>query len=299
MRKRLVPFLVLAVALAGCIEFDRQTVTYEHDAKADTLLIHQIYHGLHGSDDVTQLSEKEREQLGSVMKGQRTFFFANWIFELNVESFKEALASSATPETNSLKEAQRRAMTNLLALAVANVRVENGKFFLNDKGQPCGTQRVTIRNVSQLLAAGNAAIRKAWEVELKDKTAVEERELINASLARPEPFVTLAGQRLQVRFPLFKAAYDKSVTEDDYVKRLIAEFVRQGGVLSHEKGEVNLRFGRPDATRESVTLPMAASKGFQSNALAHLRDTYGLAKDFDAKKDTEAFLRAKTPPAKQ
>ena len=245
------------------------------------------------------MSKKEREQLASVMKGQRTFFFANWIFEVDVEGLKETLTSVATPETNSLKEAQRRATTNLLALVVANVRVENGKLFLNDKGQPCGTQRVTIRNVSKLLAAGNAVIRRSWEVELKDKPTVEERELINASLARPEPFVTLTGQQLGLRTPFPKVEFDKIGADDEKLRHYIAEFVRQGGAMSHEKGEMHLRFGRTDSTRESVTLPMGATKGYQPNALAHLRDTYGLAKDFDAKKDAEEFLRAKASPAKK
>ena len=292
MLKRLLPFLAFAVALTGCIEFERQTVTYEHDAKADTLHIHQTYHGIDGTDDVTQLSEKEREQLADVMKGQRTFFFANWIFELKVGSFKAQLTEAAVPKTNSLEEAQRRAVTNLLTLLIANVRVENGKFFLNDKGQPCGTQRVTLRNVSKLLTAGNEAIRRGVEVEMKGKPTAAERELINASLARPGPFLTLAGQQLRFRWPFPKAEFDKIGSDDAKLKHFVAEFVRQGGEMSAEQGEIHLRFGRPDSTRETVTLPMIG-KDYQANAIEHIRDTYGFTKDFDPKKDMEEFLRAK------
>ena len=292
MLKRLLPFLAFAVALTGCIEFERQTVTYEHDAKADTLHIHQTYHGIDGADDVTQLSEKEREQLADVMKGQRTFFFANWIFELNVGSFKAQLTEAAVPKTNSLEEAQRRAVTNLLTLLIANVRVENGKFFLNDKGQPCGTQRVTLRNASKLLAAGNEFIRKGLEVEMKGKPTAAERELINASLARPGPFLTLAGEQLRFRWPFPKAEFDKIGSDDAKLKHFVAEFVRQGGEMSADQGEIHLRFGRPDSTRETVTLPMIG-KDYQANAIGHIRDTYGFAKDFDPKKDMEGFLRAK------
>lgn len=298
MFRRLLPFLALAGALTGCIEFERQTVTYEHDAKADTLLIQQTYHGIYGADDVTQLSEKEREQLADVMKGQRTFFFANWIFELNVGSFKEQLNQAAVPKTNSLEEAQRRAVTNLLTLLIANVRVENGRFFLNDKGQPCGTQRVTLRNVSKLLTAGNEVMRKGLEVEMKDKPTAEERELINASLARPGPFLTLTGQQLRFRWPFSKAEFDKIGSDDAKLRHFVAEFVRQGGEMSHENGEIHLRFGRTDATRETATLPMIG-KGYQANAIGHIRDTYGLAKDFDPKKDMEEFLRAKAAATKK
>ncbi|MBI5800926.1 MAG: hypothetical protein HZA92_09425 [Verrucomicrobia bacterium] len=299
MLKRLLPYLALAVALTGCIEFERQTVTYEHDAQADTLRIHQTYHAIYGADDVTQLSEKEREQLADVMKGQRTFFFANWIFELNVERFKEDLAGAVDPKTNSLEEAYRRAETNLLALLVANVRVENGKFYLNEKGQPCGTQRVTIRNVSKLVAAGNALARRALEVAMKGKETAAERELINASLARSEPFLTLIGQQIRFRFPLSKAEFDKLDADDEKVRRFFAEFARVGGAMAHENGEVHVRFGRTDAARETVTLPMAGKESYRGNALTHIRDTYGLAKEFDPKKDAEEFLRTKAAGPKK
>lgn len=296
MFRKLLPFLALVVALTGCIEFERQTVTYEHDAKADTLRIHQTYHGIYGADDVTQLSDKEREQLADVMKGQRTFFFANWAFELNVEGWKETLTSEANPKTNSLEEAFRRATTNLLSLLIASVRVENGKFFINDKGQPCGTQRVTIRNVSKLLEAGNALMRRSLETEMKSKETAAERELINASLARPGPFFSLTGQQIRYRYPLTREEFDKPA--EDAVKHFISEFVRQGGAMSHENGEIHLRFGRTDTTRETATLPMIG-KGYQANAVGHIRDTYGLAKDYDPKKDMEEFLRARAMAPKK
>jgi hypothetical protein len=293
MKKCLGPLLAFAFALTGCIEFERQTVTYQHDAKADTLLIHQTYHGLYGADDTTKLSEQERGQLDSVMKGERTFFFSNWILELNAASFKETLANKLTPETNSLKEAQRRAETNLLTLLIANVRVENGKFYLNEKGQPCGTQRVTIRNVSKLLAAGNALLRKALEVEMKGKETAAERELINASLARPEPFFTLNAQQIRFRYPMPREQFEKDSSADQPTERFVAEFVKAGGTVSHQNGEVHVRFGRTDTARESLNLPMTTDKRYQANALGHLRESYGLAKDFDAKKDAEEFLRAR------
>ena len=290
--------LAVALALTGCIEFERQTVTYEHDAAADTLLIHQTYHGLYGEDDVTRLSEEERKQLADVMSGQRTFFFANWVFELNIGAFKDELARSAVPETDTLKEAQRRATTNLLALLVANVRVENGKFYLNDQGQPCGTQRVTIRNVRKLLTAGNEAMRKALEVELKDKLTAEDRELINAALARPEPFFTLTGQQLRFRTPVSRAEFDQLGADNPKLKHFISEFIRQGGTMAHENGEVRLRFSRTDAARETATLPMGAGEeSYRPNAAAHLREKFGLTKDFDPKQDAEAFFKAAPKPA--
>ena len=297
---RFFALLTVILALTGCIEFERQTLTYEHDAAADTLLIHQTYHGIYGAADLSQLSAQEQGQLADVMSNQRTFFFANWIFELNVKSFKETLTNNAEPETDLLKETQRRATTNMLALLVTNVCVENGEFYLNDEGRPCGTQRVTIRNVSKLLAAGNEATRRLWEVELKGDRAAEERELIKASLARPEPFFSLAGQQINFRYPLARAEYDQLGADDPkHWKHLISEFIRQGGTMTHENGEIRLRFGRIDAKRETVTLPMAGKENYRPNTVAHLREKYGVSGTFDPKQDAEAFFKLAPKPAKK
>lgn len=291
MRCFAVGFVLLLIG-TGCIEFERQTMTYEHNPGADTLRIHQTYQGIYGADDVTQLREQERVQLAEVMRGQRTFFFSNWIFELNLGTYKDALANRSVPETDSLKEAHRRASTNLLALLIANVRVENGRFFLNDQGRPCGTQRVTIRNVSRLIAAGNELIRRSLEVEMRGQPTPEERELFNASLARPGAFLTLTGQELRWRWPLPRAEFDKLGDDDPKVRWLIAEFLRQGGYVAHEQGEVHVRFGKPDAKRETVTLPMVSNASYRSNAVAHLRATHGLAEGFVPERDAEAFFKA-------
>ena len=77
----------------------------------------------------------------------------------------------------------------------------------------------------------------------------------------------------------------------------MSEFVRQGGSISLENGEVHLRFGRTDAQRETVTLPMAGKESYRPNAAAHLREKFGLTKDFDPQQDAETFFKAAPKPA--
>ncbi|MBG87739.1 MAG: hypothetical protein CMO80_12660 [Verrucomicrobiales bacterium] len=82
---------LLAIALpmlAGCIEWDHQEVRYRYDAKADRLRIFQNYEGIYGADKKDSLSSSERSQLKSVLAGGRTFFFANWIVEINLPEVK-------------------------------------------------------------------------------------------------------------------------------------------------------------------------------------------------------------------
>ena len=84
--------------LTGCLEFEDQTLTYRYDAGTDTLRIFQDYHGIFGADDAAKVTPAEEEQLDSVLKGQRTFFFANWILEYNREQLREFLGQLKDPE---------------------------------------------------------------------------------------------------------------------------------------------------------------------------------------------------------
>ena len=79
-------------------------------------------------------------------------------------------------------------------------------------------------------------------------------------------------------------------------EQFINEFIRAGGTLSHERGEIHVRFGRVDSARETVTLPMPGKESYRANALKHVRDTYGITKDFSAKQDAEEFF---APTAKR
>ena len=63
--------------------------SFQHYPGTDTLVIWQHYEGIYGEDNEHGLSETEREQLHSVVNGERTFFFANWIFEYNAQSIDQ------------------------------------------------------------------------------------------------------------------------------------------------------------------------------------------------------------------
>ena len=86
--KKLIACLAVLL-LPGCIEFKKQTLVFQHYPGTDTLVIWQHYEGIHGEDNEHGLSETEREQLHSVVNGERTFFFANWIFEYNAQGIDQ------------------------------------------------------------------------------------------------------------------------------------------------------------------------------------------------------------------
>ena len=123
------PSLVLVVCLAlfsGCLEFEQQTLTYRYDAKTDTLRIFQSYQGIFGADAKDGLSQDELAQLDSVLTGQRTFFFANWIFEYNRDQLREMIGKLKQPDAQQELKMEPAALARaeiLLKLLLDNVRV--------------------------------------------------------------------------------------------------------------------------------------------------------------------------------
>jgi len=57
----------------------------------DTLRIFQSYQAIFGEDSKDGLSHDELAQLDSVLTGQRTFFFANWIWEYNHDELRQTM----------------------------------------------------------------------------------------------------------------------------------------------------------------------------------------------------------------
>jgi len=147
--------------LTGCLEFEDQTLTYRHDPGTDTLRIFQDYHGIFGADNTAKLTDTEMEQLDSVLKGQRTFFFANWILEYNREQLRDLLTELKDPEKRKELEQPETAIARyekLLTLAVDNVRVENNGFYFDAKGRLCGSQKVIVTQVAKLIARIGARV---------------------------------------------------------------------------------------------------------------------------------------------
>ena len=56
--------------------FQKQTMTYRHYPKADTLVIWQQFEGIYGRSRGDQLFGEEKGQLKTVLAGRRTFFSA-------------------------------------------------------------------------------------------------------------------------------------------------------------------------------------------------------------------------------
>lgn len=306
-RRMIVPLLagVLAVALTGCLDWVEQTLTYRHDPKTDTVRVFQNYHGLFGSDGEVELSKEESDQFDSVMKGQRTFFFANWIVEFTRTQLEEELAKSvaSTPdgegEELARKQAMKRDGETLLKLALDNVRVENGSFYVDGQKRLSGTQRVTIGKFSQIVAAANRVLRHMYAGEAaKPEKSDEERALLKRWLDRKEDNVVISGNRLQLRLPMPQAAYEKDFVQGEKSEKTHRALVASGGERRYENDAMTIRVGAIADPQVSVRLPVS-DKSYRENLLKFVQARKLVVEDFKAETSLADFFKPKVDGSKR
>jgi hypothetical protein len=281
---------LLVGLLTGCLEFERQSLSFRHDSATDTLFIFQDYQGIFGAEDPARLTEAEREQMASVMQQERTFFFGNWITEYNRKLFTE---KQQTPKGElDADEAYEASLRALLDVALANIKVENVGFYLNRENRLCGAQRVTVKNVSKVVAALNHSLRFIVQHEGNkwDKTKVT-RRLLHAFAESGQDALRLQGNRLEVRWP---------ATEEDY--RRFKDWTPQGSAFREAGGEMNytngviiLALGKPESKSASLTLPVS-DRPYSGNSLVEAK-RYGVKESFDALVSARAFLEGPSSAA--
>jgi hypothetical protein len=273
-----VPLLMLGL-ISGCLEFERQTMSLRHDQATDTLYIFQDYQGIFGGDNQAHLSDDEIDQLASVMRGERTFFFNNWVTEYNRERLFEFLREPAEGD-----ESSKTTFRALAQTALDNVKVENVGFYLNEKKHLSGAQRVTVKNVSKVLAALNKAFAAfARDEANKDGTSADSKQQLLKFADSGQETLRLDGNRLEIRWPLTNEEF-REAEESAQVKA----FRAAGGQIELKDGVVVASIGQKDAKTLSLTLPFS-EKTYMRNAIEKARK-HGIKTTFDAAQAAEAFF---------
>ena len=281
----------LLALLAGCIEFDEQTMNYRYDVDADTLRIFQDYRGIHaGKDPVTKA---EREQLDSVLKGQRTFFFNNWITEFNREAVVETLEKLRDPARRAemkLPEGAQPTVEKLLKLSLDQVSVENGPFYLDARGQLCGVQYVTVTKFSAVLAAGNdcALFFARTEAAAEGKSPEDKAALLKFA-AKPKRFVEFDGNAMTVCYPVTAAEYEKHFGVAAKDPQPMENFRKAGVKVSFDDDLVTFQFGRKADSITSLTLPFKTD-AYNPSLMELARTKHTVREAFDTTNAAQEFL---------
>ena len=288
---RLTALLGISLIFAGCtscIEFDKQTMVFRHYPKTDTLVIWQQYEGIHGEREGDELSDEEIEQLESVLKGQRTFFFANWIYEYDgkavkqyIQDLKEELKEGAADKD----PAQLRSLIASLKLLQKSIDIYNVSFYLNKQGQLSAAQQVTLRNVSKHIKAANTFLRGLIVVGKLDADELT-KLLLDKSVEDEMEYISLVGQRLRVQWPMSAKQFMQLDLDEDAVKK----FTQTGGTVKHANGSLWVEIGKVQSADTTVSMRLSDAE-FKNNAAEHVAKRIGIDRKFDPAKARAAFFR--------
>lgn len=277
-----------AVALlAGCVDFEGQSLTYRHDEENDRLLVFQVYENIH-STKTTADTSADFEILESAIRARQTFFFDNWLFEYNREEWQEDLSKLRERlKTAEDEEAgELRYEIDLQQLVIDSVCVRNGSFFLNEQGQLCAYQGVTVSNIAEIVQQVNEMGSLAVLAELPGMTngySAADREVIRKFAARRE-WLVVKGHEIRIRFPGTREEYDEFV-EDLDIAQLSANYSRPF---------INFTLGREQES--ACTLRRPPSDQVRSNLIEQVRAAYGIPDSVDIDQIRRDFMKTGNLP---
>ena len=213
-RKYSLTLIVLSFSLAfsSCIEFERQKLTYVHDKEKDELRVTLTYEGIFGNLDKGEYSQKNRDdvathnslnllqidQLESVLKEKRAFFFSNWIAEYSKPSVEKMLKAIIKGNKHGKFGDPENKLIELLH---KNVEVQNIGFYKNKMGKLCGGQTLKISNISKVLASANEVIQRQIIAHIPQLRKEHSKNVPSAWSART---IDLIEKKLNGRFEFIR-----------------------------------------------------------------------------------------------
>ena len=280
--------LFLCLTFSSCIEFEREKLSYIHDVEKDELRVTLTYEGIFGNLDKGEYSQKNRDdvatheslnqlqidQLESVLREKRAFFFNNWIAEYSKPSVEKMLKSIIKGNKHGKFGDPENKLIELLH---KNVDVQNVGFYKNKVGKLCGAQTVKISNISQVLTSANEVIQRQIiahipqlrkELEEKTPSAWSQKtiDLIEKKLENKFEFIQLEGN-LMTFSTILAEAEQKKVNED-----ILKDWPSGTRVKFRDEG-IDVKIGGKDD--KVGKLSKKCFDEYQSNALNYIEKTHG------------------------
>ena len=280
--------LFLCLTFSSCIEFEREKLSYIHDVEKDELRVTLTYEGIFGNLDKGEYTQKNRDdvatheslnqlqidQLESVLREKRAFFFSNWIAEYSKPSVEKMLKSIIKGNKHGKFGDPENKLIELLH---KNVDVQNVGFYKNKVGKLCGAQTVKISNISQVLASANEVIQRQIiahipqlrkELEEKTPSAWSQKtiDLIEKKLENKFEFIQLEGN-LMTFSTILAEAEQKKVNED-----ILKDWPSGTRVKFRDEG-IDVKIGGKDD--KVGKLSKKCFDEYQSNALNYIEKTHG------------------------
>nr|MBC8443260.1 hypothetical protein [PVC group bacterium] len=257
------------------------------------------------------LKDDEKKQLDSVFERERTFFFANWIWEYDRGGAEKVAAGEFGKNDEEPMTAEKTAArTELMALAklgLANVEVENGKFYLNEEAKLSGYQMVTIGNVLQIVAQASRAINAGVKASGKFENLSEgTNALFRQAVDDGHQWVGVDGSCLRIRIPLAHQDFvdHKRKAADEWSRELDAAMaieqkppkgllgligaLRSDVWVSYLDEVVELTIGHPKLSVARISAPVHGR--YEPNAVQYVEEQYGVEQGLDVEGIRDRFL---------
>jgi len=290
--RRVSPILHLLLSmlvLTGCVDFEEQTLNYRFDRENDRLLIFQLYRGIYADKGEEGPTEDEKEELNSVMSGERTFFFNNIFTEYNRAALQNTLtkASEKDQERPEQVKAPERAEVELFKAILASSVVANGAFFLCEDGRLCAYQYVTLSNASTLIPLANAYFTQHYLANPPDELEPGNQERVRA-FAQIGAWLKLEDTRLYIREAQPFESY-RSKTRAWGIDLKSSDIV-----FNYDEPFAEVIIGRRD--QETGQLNGLRETGNRRNLTAYVQETYGIRESVDVNALRREFLETGAIP---
>lgn len=284
--RRILIAIAAVCLLQGCVEFERQSLVYRHDTDRDELRILMIYEGIYAEN------ARDVGELRSLLLRPRTFLFSNWIMEYDRDAWLRAL-DELRQDKSPNHPASTAAQIRLRKLGLDNIRVENGKFYLNDRNKLAAWQQVTITNVTALLSAANEAINAALlagELQTGDLplASADSAQFILDAAAANHNWLQLTDGQWRVRLPLAPEDYTAFLAEADDTW---PSLTRAGFRRQWRTGVAELIFGTPHV-HNSLVLDVFDGP-YQPNLVTFVEDQGLMDPGPDFDQITRVFINRK------
>jgi hypothetical protein len=296
--------LCLGLSFTGCIEFEKQELVYHHDQEKDEIRMTLRYEGIFGNlkggsshDKVTpdMLNQKQIEQLASVLKGGRAFFFSNWIFEYDRRALPKMLieAKNKPPEGKVFGKPEK----DLIEALMKDVEIENFGFYKDKDGRLCGAQTLKLSNASQVISLTNRVLGRQLKAHLQEMREERNKKVPNSFTSET---INLIEKKTQTDFPFIQVegnliTVTLIMTEPDQqrISKSTLTDLPQGTRIEFQDEALWVKIGGKQD--ESGRLWKKCFEGYLPNAFNHVRKNHKklLLKPKKANQKLSRFLDVK------
>ena len=279
--------LFLCLTFSSCIEFEREKLSYIHDVEKDELRVTLTYEGIFGNLDKGEYTQKNRDdvatheslnqlqidQLESVLREKRAFFFSNWIAEYSKPSVEKMLKSIIKGNKHGKFGDPENKLIELLH---KNVDVQNVGFYKNKMGKLCGAQTLRISNVSVIIPLANQVIGRQMKANMQEMREEREEKVPNSFTTET---IDLIESKVEQNFPFIQVkgnliTLTLIMTEPDQ-KRITNSTVKDlpdGARIAFEDEALLIEIGgKQDQVGE---LSKNCFEGYYDNAKNYLETSY-------------------------